>query len=276
MDVFQYEFMRNALFAAILVNIACGIVGTYVVIKRIVFISGGISHAAFGGIGLGYFLGLNPILVAIPFSIASAVSIGFMSRKTKISEDTAIGIIWSLGMALGILFINLTPGYAPDLFSYLFGNILTVPMTDIYIMLGMDLFIIIISAVFYREFLAISFDEELATVSGIAVRIFYFLLLCLVSLSVVILIRIVGIILVIALLTIPASICRQFTYNIRKMMLSSVLTGIAITITGLLLSYYLDFSSGATIVIFSSLVFFLSYILKKIKSKKKSRGPGYP
>jgi len=263
MVLFEYEFMRNALVAAVLVNIACGIVGTYVVIKKIVFISGGISHAAFGGIGLGYFLGINPILAAIPFSLASAVSIGLMSRRTKISEDTAIGIIWSLGMAMGILFINLAPGYAPDLFSYLFGNILTVPLFDIYLMLGLDIIIIIISSLFYREFLAISFDEEFATVSGVAVRVFYFLLLCLVALSVVILIRVAGIILVIALLTIPASICRLFTYNVKKMMFYSVLTGILITLAGLLLSYYLDFSSGAIIIIFASAVFFISYLIKK-------------
>ena len=265
MGIFEYEFMRNALIAAVLVNIACGIVGTYVVIKKIVFISGGISHAAFGGIGLGYFLGVNPILVALPFSIASALSIGIISRRTKISEDTAIGIIWSLGMALGILFINLTPGYAPDLFSYLFGNILTVPLSDIYLMLGLDIAIIIISAFFYREFLVISFDEEFAAVTGVAVRFFYFLLLCLVALSVVILIRIAGIILVIALLTIPASICRLFTYNVKKMMLYSVITGILITAAGLVLSYYLDFSSGAAIIILAAMVFFISYLIKKYR-----------
>ena len=265
MGIFEYEFMRNALIAAVLVNIACGIVGTYVVIKKIVFISGGISHAAFGGIGLGYFLGVNPILVALPFSIASALSIGIISRRTKISEDTAIGIIWSLGMALGILFINLTPGYAPDLFSYLFGNILTVPLSDIYLMLGLDIAIIIISVFFYREFLVISFDEEFAAVTGVAVRFFYFLLLCLVALSVVILIRIAGIILVIALLTIPASICRLFTYNVKKMMLYSVITGILITAAGLVLSYYLDFSSGAAIIILAAMVFFISYLIKKYR-----------
>ena len=152
MEILQYEFMRNALIAAVLVNIACGIVGTYVVIKKIVFISGGISHAAFGGIGLGYFLGTNPIIVAIPFSMLSAIVIGLIGRRSRLNEDTAIGIIWAVGMASGILFINLTPGYAPDLFSYLFGNILTIPVYDLYIMLAMDLIIIIIVVLFFREF----------------------------------------------------------------------------------------------------------------------------
>ncbi|MBM3708900.1 MAG: metal ABC transporter permease [Actinobacteria bacterium] len=269
MEVFQYEFMRNALLAALLVNIACGIVGTYVVIKKIVFISGGISHAAFGGIGLGYFLGLNPIIIAIPFSIASALSIGIISKKTKIKEDTAIGIVWALGMALGILFINLTPGYAPDLFSYLFGNILTVPVSDLYIMLALDLFIIIIASVFHREFSSISFDEEYSAVIGIPVRALYFVLLCLVALSVVILIRIVGVILVIALLTIPASICRQFTYNIKKLVVASIITGVVVTISGLILSYFLNISSGAAIIILMSAVFLLSFFIRSILYRYK-------
>ena len=253
----QYEFARNALFAAVLVNVACGIVGTYVVIKRIVFISGGISHAAFGGIGLGYYLGLSPVLVAIPFSIASALSIGYISKKTRISEDTAIGIIWALGMAAGILFINLTPGYAPDLFSYLFGNIFTIPLSDIFIMLGLDAFIVIIAIFFKRELAAISFDEEYAQVIGVPVKIIYYLLLVLVSLSVVILIRAVGIILVIALLTIPASICRLFTYSIGKIIFFSIITGTAITISGIVISYYLNLTGGATIVLFAGAVFLI-------------------
>ena len=141
--ILGYAFMQNAFIAAVLVSVACGLVGTYVVVKRIVFISGGISHAAFGGIGLGYFLGVNPIIAAIPFSIASAILMGLTSKKIKISEDTAIGILWSLGMAIGIIFINLTPGYVPDLMSYLFGSILTVPVNDLMIMFILDVIIII-------------------------------------------------------------------------------------------------------------------------------------
>lgn len=263
MEIFQYEFMRNALIAAILVNIACGIVGTYVVIKKIVFISGGISHAAFGGIGLGYLLGVNPIITAVPFSIFSALTIGFMSKRSKLSEDTAIGIIWAGGMALGIIFINLAPGYAPDLFSYLFGNILTIPVSDLYIMIVLDLVIILVVAMFFKEFFSISFDEEFSTVIGIPAKILYPLILCMVALSVVILIRVVGIILVIALLTIPASICRQFTYSIKKLMLSSIIVGIILTVAGLLISYLLDIASGATIVILLVLVFTASFFVKK-------------
>ncbi|MBA7508807.1 Manganese transport system membrane protein MntB [subsurface metagenome] len=263
MEIFQYEFMRNAVIAAVLVNIACGIVGTYVVIKKIVFISGGISHAAFGGIGLGYFLGIPPIVAAIPFSLISAITIGLISKRSKLSEDAAIGIIWAVGMASGIIFINLTPGYAPDLFSYLFGNILTIPVSDLYIMFAMDLIVILIVALFFKEFYAISFDEEFSTVTGIPNRILYLVILCMVALSVVVLIRIVGIILVIALLTIPSSICRQFTYNMKKLIISSIVTGIILTITGLWISYLLDLASGATIILLLALVFLLSFFIKK-------------
>jgi len=263
-ELFQYTFIRNAIIAAVLVNIACGIVGTFVVVKRIALLSGGISHATFGGIGLGYFLGINPIITAIPFSLASAFAIGALSKKGKLSEDTAIGIFWAAGMALGIIFINLTPGYAPDLFSYLFGNILTIPITDLFIMLALDLVVIILVVVFFKELIAISLDEEFSAVIGIPTNIFYIMLLVMVSLSVVLLIRIVGIILVIALLTIPAAICRQFTYNIKSIIISSIITGTILTIGGLFISYMLDMASGATIILLLTLAFTLSFGVKKI------------
>ncbi len=261
-EIFQYEFMRNALIAAILVSIACGIVGSYVVIKRIVFISGGISHTAFGGIGLGYLLGLNPILTTIPFTIFAALGIGIISKRLRVGEDTAIGILWAVGMALGVIFISLSPGYAPDLFGYLFGSILTVPPFDLIVMLFLDAVIVIVFLLFYREFLAISFDEEFSRVVGIPVGSLYLLLLCLVALSVVVLIRVVGVILVIALLTIPAAISRQFVYNIKKLILLSIFTGMFLTIAGLWLSYILNLASGATIVLVLGTAFLLSSLFK--------------
>ncbi|HML05141.1 MAG TPA: metal ABC transporter permease [Methanobacterium sp.] len=262
-EIFQYEFMQRAFIAAVLVSVACGIVGTYVVIKRIVSLSGGISHAAFGGVGLGYFLGLNPVLAAIPFSIISAVGIGTINQRVKVSEDTAIGILWSVGMALGIIFINLTPGYAPDLFSYLFGNILTVADSDLFIMLILDLIIIITIFLFQREFLAISFDEEFSKVIGMHSEFIYLLLLSLVALSVVVLIKVVGVILIIALLSIPAAISKQFTHNIKKVMLYSVIIGVILNIMGLLLSYIFNLASGATIVLVLGIAFIISTLIKK-------------
>ena len=263
-EALQYEFMRNALTAGLLASIACGIMGTYVVVKRIVFISGGISHCAYGGIGLGYFLGINPVLGAIFFSLAAALGIGAVSIKTKQREDTVIGVLWAIGMALGIIFIGLTPGYAPDLSGYLFGSILAVPSGDLIIMLILDLIIILTVLFLYKEFLALCFDEEFAVVASVPVKTLYLLLLCLIALTVVILIRVVGIILVIALLTIPAAISGQFTGSLNKMMFLSVMLGATFTTTGLWLSYTFDLASGATIILVSGISFLLSVCCKNL------------
>lgn len=262
LEIFQYGFMQKAFLAALLVSVACGIVGTYVVIKRIVSMSGAISHAAFGGIGLGYFLGMNPVLAAIPFSIASAMCMGSIHQRVKISEDTAIGILWSVGMALGIIFVNLTPGYVPDLFSYLFGSILTVSTSDLLIMLILDLIIISTVYLFRREFLAISFDQEFAEVVGMQSELIYLLLLGLVALSVVVLIKVVGVILVIALLALPAAISKEFTGNIRNLMILSIIAGMVFTSLGLILSYLFNLASGATIVLVLFMGFIIAFYLK--------------
>jgi zinc transport system permease protein len=261
----QYEFMRNALIAGLLASVSCGIIGAFVVVKKMVSISGAISHASFGGIGLGYFLRVSPILGALFFSTLSALGMGLVSRRTRLSEDTAIGIMWAVGMAAGIIFIGLTPGYAPDLFSYLFGSILTVPLLDIIMMLVLDIFIIIVISLLYKEFFAISFDEEFATVMGVPTEALYLTLLCLVALTIVILIRIVGVILVIALLTIPAAAARQFTYNLKLMMVLSIVFGALFTFAGLLLSYYLDLASGATTIMVSAVSFFIIYGASRLR-----------
>ncbi len=271
LEVLQYEFMRNALLAGLLAAIACGIVGVYVVVKRAVFISGGIAHASFGGIGLGYLLNINPVLGAMFFAIASALGMGLVTRRTRLPEDTAIGILWAIGMALGIIFIGLAPGYAPDLFSYLFGNILTVPTSDLILMLVLDAVIIILVFLLYKEFLLLSFDEEFGTVVGVPTERLYLLLLCLIALTVVVLIRVVGIILVIALLTIPAALARQFTDSLKKMMLLSILAGAVFTFTGLWLSYLLDLASGATIILVSGVSLFASFGVSKLRRRKDQR-----
>jgi len=272
-DVLQYEFMQHALIAGLLAAIACGIVGVYVVVKRIVFISGGIAHASFGGIGFGYFIGISPVLGAMFFAIASALGMGLVTRKTRLPEDTAIGIMWAMGMALGIIFIGLSPGYAPDLFSYLFGNILTVSFSNILLMLVLDAIIVTIVIALYKEFMTLSFDEEYGTVAGAPVGALYFLLLCMIALTVVVLIRVVGIILVIALLTIPAALARQFTHSLWKMMLLAILFGEAFTFGGLWISYKLDaayeanVASGATIILLSGAVLLVYSGLSMIRDK---------
>jgi zinc transport system permease protein len=268
-EILQYEFMQNAFWAGLLAAIACGIIGTYVVVKRMVFISGGIAHASFGGVGIGYFMGGNPIIGALIFTIASALGMGALVRRTKLAEDTAIGIFWAIGMALGILFIAMTPGYAPDLFSYLFGNILTVPASDLLLMVTLDGVIILVVSLLYKEFTALSFDEEFSKVMGLPVERLYLTLLCLIALTVVLLIRIVGIILIIALLTIPAATARRFTSNLKKMMILAVILGIGFTFGGLWLSYAVDLPSGATIILVSGGVFLVSLGFLRLRGRRK-------
>ncbi len=267
--ILQYEFMRNALAAGVLAAVACGIIGTYVVVKRMVSISGSIAHASFGGIGLGYFLGISPVVGATFFTVAAALGMGLVTRKTRLPEDTAIGILWAFGTAIGIVFIAITPGYAPDLFSYLFGNILTVPASDLMLMLVLDVLILIVVFVLYKEFLALSFDEEFGTVVGVPVEPLYLLLLALVAFTVVVLIRVVGMVLVIAMLTFPAALARRFTANLRTMMLLATLFGAVFTLGGLWLSYLLDLPSGATIILLSGTLLFLSFAV----SRRRVRPP---
>jgi len=274
LEALQYEFMRNALMAGLLAAVACGIVGVYVVVKKIVFISGGIAHASFGGIGLGYFLGINPIIGALFFSLASGLAIGGITRKSRLPEDTAIGILWAVGMALGVIFIALTPGYAPDLMSYLFGNILTVPFSDILLMLALDAVIIGIVVALYKEYLILSFDEEYGTAIGMPVEKLYLLLLAMIALTVVVLIRVVGMILVIALLTFPAAMARQFTHNLKTMMLLSVLFGFLFTFGGLWLSYVLKLPSGATIILLGGTVLAMSFSVSRLRLKNNNKRGG--
>jgi len=269
MGILEYEFMRHALLAGLLAAVACGIIGVYVVVNKMVFISGGVSHSSFGGIGLGYYLGINPVLGALFFTVASALGMGLMTRRTKLPEDTAIGVLWVMGMALGIILVGLTPGYPPDLFSYLFGNILLVPIFDLFMMLILDIVIISVVFLLYKEFLALSFDEEFGTVAGIPTERLYLILLCLIALTVVVLIKVVGIILIIALLTIPAAMARQFTHSLKRMMLLSVLFGAVFAVGGLWLSYALDWASGATIVLVSVALFIASLGFSRLRSRKQ-------
>ena len=267
LEALQFDFMRNAVLAGLLVSISCGIIGSLVVVNRIVFISGGIAHAAFGGVGLGFFCGFSPFLGAAIFASGASLIMGVVSLKARHRADTIIGVLWAVGMAVGIILIDLTPGYHVDLMSYLFGSILAVPPADLWLMLPLDGFILLVVLLFYKEFVALSYDEQFAFVVGIPVKTLYLLLLGMTALSIVMIIRVVGLILVIALLTIPPFIAEKYTRSLGQMMVLSSILGILFTLSGLWLSYTFDLTSGATIILVAGLGFFISQVLDFIKRK---------
>ena len=258
MELLHLEFFQNALLAGVLVSIACGIIGTYVVTNRIVFISGGIAHAAYGGIGLGVFLGINPIIGAVVFSLLAAMGMGTVSYNTRQRLDTVIGVMWAVGMAVGIIFADLTQGYTAGLMSYLFGSILTISKTDLALMAGLNLIILVITILFYRQWQSISFDREFSEIIGIPVKFFYLLLLSLTALTVVMVMRLVGIIMVIALLTIPPAIAERFCSSMKRIMVLACFLGIGFTVVGMLISFYLNLTSGAMIILVAGGAYFLS------------------
>lgn len=265
MDILNLEFFQHALMASILVSIACGIVGVFVVINRMVFLSGGIAHGAYGGVGIAFFLGLEPLLGGGVFAVLLAFLIGAITLKNRQNTDAIIGAIWALGMAIGIIFTDLTPGYNVDLMSYLFGGILAVSKTDIYAMASVALLITFTTLLLYRKFQALSFDSEFASLRGIKVDILYFLLLTLVALCIVVSVRAVGLILVIALLTIPPFIAQIFSKHLHFMIILSTIIAILFCVSGLFISYFLNVSSGACIILLASISFFLAIGWEKIR-----------
>ncbi|WP_028574587.1 metal ABC transporter permease [Desulfonatronovibrio hydrogenovorans] len=270
LEILQYEFMRNALWAGLLISIACGIIGALVVVNRIVFISGGIAHASYGGIGLAFFAGFSPNLGASLAALVSALVMGLVSRGRKHRADTVIGVIWAVGMSAGIVLIDLTPGYNVDLMSYLFGSILMVPGRDLFFMASLNLIIFLLVFLFYKDFLAMSYDEEFALAMGVPVGSLYFLLLAMVAMTVVMTIQVVGLILVIALLTIPSYLAEKYTASLKSMMIWAVVISLIFTQTGIWLSFHLNLSTGATIVLVAAVFFFLSSLIPGRTSSSQS------
>lgn len=252
LGILGFEFFRNAVIAGLIASIACGIIGSYVVVKRLVSLSGGLAHAAFGGVGLGYFLGIDPFLGAAAFTLCIAFLIGTIREKFGQYMETLVGVVWAAGMAVGILFIALTPGYAPELFGFLFGNILLIPTGDLIVMGLLALVILVIVIAAFNQLMAVTFDEEYARVMNLPVTALLLLLIILIALTVVVLLRVVGIILVIALLTIPPALAREYSKDLKTMMALSVMTASLFTIGGLFLSYALDVPSGATIILLAT------------------------
>ena len=265
--ILHYQFMQNAAMAGILASIVCGIIGVIIVEKKLVMMSGGIAHTAYGGVGLGYLLGFEPILGAFFFAVCAALGIGYINRKGGARADIIIGLFWSLGMALGILFIALMPGYPPDLNSYLFGNILSVTKSDLRLTAAAATFVALIVILFYHHWKAYLFDEQFASILGVKTSFLEYLLLILVALTVVVLIRVVGIILVLALLTAPAATAGLLSQKLHQRMLYAILLGSIFCITGLYLSYQWNIASGAVIVILSVACYFLVYLIRAVRER---------
>lgn len=266
-ELFQYQFFIYAIIAAIIASISCGVIGSYIVSRRMVFISGGITHASFGGIGLGYFIGINPVFGAAVFAVLVAIAMEFFTKKMNVRQDSTIGIFWSFGMAIGIIFIYLSPGYAPNLLSYLFGSILSVAFNELIFMGAITLLLLVFFSLFYKLILFIAFDEEFARSQNAPVNTINYAIIIFIALIIVINIRVVGIILVISLLTIPQTIANIFTQNFRKMVVYSSIIGLLAAITGLFSAYFLEIPSGASII-FTLVVFYIviksiSYFFKK-------------
>ena len=257
MDVLHYTFFQHALIGSLFTCIACGIVGSYIVARRLVFISGGITHASFGGLGLGFYLGINPIFSALVFSIASAFGVEWLSKKQGVREDSAIAAFWALGMALGVICIFMTPGYAPNISAYLFGNILTVTTLDIWFVGSFSLIMTGVFACFFNPILYTAFDREFAQSKGVKVNWIENLMMLAIAVCIVSSIRLIGIMLLISLLTIPQMTANLFTAKFRNIIIYSVLIGILGCFSGLFLSYFLNVPSGAAIIFVQVILFLL-------------------
>ena len=268
LEALQFEFMRNALMAGLLTSIACGVIGTFVVVNRIVFLSGGIAHAAYGGIGLAFFFGLPFVVGTLGFALLIAIVMAAVTLKARHRSDTIIGVLWAIGMALGVILLDLSPGYNVDLMSFLFGSILAVPTADLWLMLVLNILILLTVGYFYNDFLALSYDEDFAKIRGVRVKLLYFVLLAMVALSVVMIIRIVGLILVIALLTIPPYIAEKHSGSLRAMMFISFLLSCLFTMVGLWVSYVFNLTSGATIIMVAGVCFFISLFFELLGSRR--------
>jgi len=254
----NYGFLSNALIAAVLSSIACGITGTFVVVKKISYIGGGIAHAVMGGLGIAYFIGVNPIYGALVFSVLAAIMIGFVKLKLKQNEDTMISALWAVGMATGIIFAYLTPGYNVNLLSFLFGNILMITTDNLWLLLILDFIIIGFVVVYYKQLIFITFDEEYAAVRGINVNLLTILLLIMVALTIVILVQTVGLILVIALLTLPAAIAGMFSDSLFKMIFLSMGLILLFSLSGLAFAFGANLPSGASIILMTGAGYFIA------------------
>lgn len=259
-ELLGYTFFRNAVIGIVIISIVSAIIGTYIVTRRLTSITGGVTHACFGGLGLGYFLGINPILMASVFAVVSSLGVEWMSSRYRVREDSAIAVVWSLGMAIGVLFVFLTPGYVPELNSFLFGNILTITTGDLY---AFAIYAVVLAAfvlIFYRAIVACAFDRDFAQVMHLPVRFITYSMTILIAICIVLTIRLVGLMLLMSLLSLPQMIAEIYCNRFRSLMVLSIVVSLVCSLGGLLLTTVIDVPCSALIVIVMALV----YIVAKI------------
>lgn len=265
LEILQYSFFQNALLAVLLISLAGAIIGTYVVTRRLVFITGGITHASFGGLGLGFFLGFSPVITALIFAVLSALGVEWLSKRNSVREDSAIAVFWALGMAVGIIFIFLTPGYTPGLSEFLFGNILTVTHTDLWIFALYTFVLFLFFILFYRQIIYVAFDRDFAYTRRMAVRFFEYGMILFISVCVVLSIRLVGIMLLLSLLTMPQLIADLFCSRYKNIVIFSGVIGVISGLAGLFVSYYINVPAGACIVFVLVVFYGLARIIVRIR-----------
>ncbi|MBQ7422276.1 MAG: metal ABC transporter permease [Prevotella sp.] len=264
MEILKYEFFQNALFGSLLASIVCGFIGTYIVTRRLVFISGGITHASFGGIGIGILTGISPILSAMLFAIASACGVQWMAHRSDVREDSAIAVFWTLGMSVGIICCFLTPGFMPDLPSFLFGSILTISQSDLWLLSGLTVFVTLVFMIFFRSIQSVAFDSVFARSQHLPVTFIEYSMMILIAMTIVSTLRLVGIVLSISLLTIPQMTANLITYNLKRMIAWSIAIGWAGCLAGLFISYQLNVPSGASIIFVSIMIYMVSKTIKSV------------
>lgn len=275
MNILEYSFFQNALIGSVLASIVCGLVGTYIVTRRLTFISGGITHASFGGIGIGVFLGVNPIVSAMVFSVLSAFGIQWLSRRGNVRKDSAIAVFWAFGMSIGILFCFLTPGFVPDLPSFLFGSILTIESGNLWLLAALSVVTLFLFTAYYRMIVSTAFDPEFARSQRLPVSLIEYAMMALIAMTIVSTLRMVGIVLAMSLLTIPQMTANLFTYNFGRIAACSILIGCIDCVIGLAMSYWLNVPSGASIIFVSIVIYCLckaiKYTLKQLNKSETAQ-----
>lgn len=269
MEIFQYSFFINAIVAIILISIVAGIVGTYIVSRRMLFITGGITHTSFGGLGLGMYLGVSPTLTALIFALASSFGIETLSRNGRVREDSAIAVFWTLGMALGIIFVYLTPGYNAGLSGFLFGDILTITENDLWIYTIYVSVLVIISLIFKKEILYTAFDRDFAMMRGVNVRLIEYLAIIIISLAIILTVKLIGIMLLLSFMSLPQMTVEIYSRNYNNILILSILISVIGGLAGLIVSSYINIPTGAAIVFILALVYVVARVVKMLLPKQK-------